>query len=178
MSERVETSGQTTTSIPQITPLFTSSTATDPSASVSSTVPVSPPDLRLPLKAPERMSVSGSHRQEMDGRLPPSGSTLASICARGALGGTGGFKPVNQAQDSIQRRLQLGVRHGVAQPDPAVVGERGPRYQRDALLLHQLLAEARPRHRVLLPDPVNPEEEIECAVRLHELDARGRGAKA
>src|SRR5919106_1698107 len=145
MSERVETSGQTTTSIPQITPLLTSRTATEPSASVSSTVPVSPPDLRLPLNAPERMSVSGSHRHEMDGKPPPSGSTLASICERVALGGTGGFKPVNQAQDPIERRFQLGVRHGVTQPDPAVVGERGARHQCHALLLHQLLAEARPR---------------------------------
>ena len=63
----VVTSGQTTTSRPQITPLLTSSTATDPSSSVSSTVPVSPPLLRLPLKEPERMSVSGSQRHAMAG---------------------------------------------------------------------------------------------------------------
>src|SRR5918994_7051426 len=101
MSERVETSGQTTTSIPQTTPLFTSSTATDPSASVSSTVPVSPPDLRVPLKAPERMSVSGSHRHAMDGRLPPSASTLASMEERVVLGGTGRLEPLNQAQNPV-----------------------------------------------------------------------------
>ena len=67
-SALVVTSGHTTTSRPQITPLFTSSTATEPSASVSSTVPVSPPLFRLPLNAPERMSVSGSQRQPIDGR--------------------------------------------------------------------------------------------------------------
>src|SRR6185503_309863 len=88
----VVTSGQTTTSRPQMTPLFTSSTATDPSASVSSTVPVSPPLFRLPLNAPERMSVSGSQRQPTVGSTPVSGSTLASMCTGVALGGTGGLE--------------------------------------------------------------------------------------
>src|SRR3954466_2145612 len=73
------TSGQTTTSTPQITPLLTSSTATEPSASVSSTVPVSPPLFRFPLNAPDRMSVSGSHRQLTEGKAPLSGSILASM---------------------------------------------------------------------------------------------------
>ena len=82
------TSGQTTTSSPQITPLLTSSTATEPSASVSSTVPVSPPLFRFPLKAPERMSVSGSHRQPMAGSPPVSGSTRASMFTVDVSGGT------------------------------------------------------------------------------------------
>src|SRR5688572_26038035 len=149
MSDRVDTSGQTTTSMPQMTPLLTSSTATDPSASVSSTVPVSPPALRLPLKAPERMSVSGSQRQEIDGRAPPSGSTLASICDRVALGGTGGFQTLNNSQNPVQRGLEIPVGHGVAQPDPPVVPERAARHQRDPFLLHQLLAEGGPGHRIL-----------------------------
>src|SRR5688500_11977537 len=142
MSDRVDTSGQTTTSMPQITPLFTSSTATEPSASVSSTVPVSPPALRFPLNAPERMSVSGSQRQEMDGRPPPSGSTLASIWDRVVLGGTGGFQALDQSQNPVEGGLELGVGHGIAQADPAVIAERTARYQGHALLFHQLLAEA------------------------------------
>ena len=40
--------------------------------------------------------------------------------------------------------IQLLVRHGVAQPDPAVVAERGAGHQGHALPLHQLLAECRP----------------------------------
>src|SRR5512147_953844 len=166
----VLTSGQTTTSSPQMTPLFTSSTATDPSSSVNSTVPVRHPLFRLPLKAPERMSVSGSHRHAIVGRLPVSGSTRASTFTVGVSGRTRGREAMNQAEDLVERPLELGVRHGVAQPDPAIVAEGTSRHERHPLLLHQLLAEGRPRHRILLPDPVHAEEEIEGPMRLDELD--------
>src|SRR5687767_15056571 len=105
ISDRVETSGQTTMSIPQTTPLLMSRTATEPSASVSSTDPVSPPALRLPLKAPERISVSGSHRQPIEGSAPARGSIFASIRERPALGGTGGFQTLDEAKDPVQGRL-------------------------------------------------------------------------
>src|SRR6185369_17082100 len=170
--ELVVTSGHTTTSNPQMTPLFTSSTATDPSASVSSTVPVRPPLLRLPLNAPDRMSVSGSHRHPIEGRLPVSGSTRASTFTVGTSGRTRGCEPMDQSEDLVQGSLQLGVGHGIAQPHPAVVGERAARHQRDTFLLHELLAESAPGERLLLADPVDAEEEVERAVRLDELDAR------
>src|SRR6185312_138474 len=115
------TSGHTTTSNPQITPLFTSSTATDPSASVSSTEPVSPPLFRLPLKAPERMSVSGSQRQLIVGSAPLSGSIRASMLMVLASGCAGGREPPDEAQDPIQGLFQLAIGNRVAQPHPAVV---------------------------------------------------------
>src|SRR6476660_4328077 len=170
--ELVVTSGHTTTSRPQITPLFTSSTATDPSASVSSTVPVRPPLLRFPLNAPDRMSVSGSHRHPIVGRLPVSGSTRASTFTVATSGRTRGCEPMDQSEDLLQGSLQLGVGHGIAQPHPAVVGKRAARHQRDTFLLHELLAEGAPGERLLLTNPIYAEEEVERAVRFNELDAR------
>src|SRR5689334_1574917 len=150
----VVTSGQTTTSSPQITPLLTSSTAMDPSASVNSTVPVRPPLFRFPLNAPERMSVSGSHRQPIDGNPPVSGSTRASTFTVAPSGRTRGCEPMDQSEDLVQGPLQLGIRHRIAQPHPAIVGERSARHQRHSLLLHELLAEGAPGERLLLADPV------------------------
>src|SRR5689334_5693188 len=167
----VVTSGQTTTSRPQMTPLFTSSTAIEPSASVSSTVPVRPPLFRLPLNAPERMSVSGSQRHAIAGRLPVSGSTRASTFTPETSGRTRGCEPLDQSEDLVQGPLQLGVGYRVAQPHPAIVGERAAGDQRHPLLLHELLAEHAAIERLLLADAIHPEEEVERAMRFHELDA-------
>src|SRR5262250_1372895 len=52
-SDAVPTSGHTTMSTPQITPLWTSTTAIEPTSSVSSTVPVNPVPVRLTLNAPD-----------------------------------------------------------------------------------------------------------------------------
>src|SRR6478609_2070268 len=173
----VVTSGHTTTSRPQITPLLTSSTATEPSASVNSTVPVRPPLFRLPLKAPDRMSVSGSHRHAIAGRPPVSGSTRASTLTIATSGRTRGCEPVDQSEDLLQGSLQLGVGDGVAEPHPTVVGKGAAGHQRYTFLLHELLAKRAARERLLLADAVHPEEKVERAVWLDELDAGRLAAK-
>src|SRR5687768_2292255 len=101
----------------------------------------------------------------------------ARRCSRARLRRHRG-EPVDEPEHAVERRLQHLVADRIAQADPAVVTERRTRHQGHAFLLHEPLAEGGASDRGALADAVHTKEEIEGAVGLHELDARGRGAKS
>src|SRR5262245_3687477 len=92
------------------------------------------------------------------------------------LGGAGGGETGDEAEDPVEGLPQLGFRHRVAESYPTVVTERGTGHEGDSFLFHEPGAEiiaAEPGS-----DAVDPEKEVERAVRLGVFDA-GRGrAKA
>ena len=88
------------------------------------------------------MSISGSHHQLTVGKASLTGSILASMVIGPACGGTSGSEPTNETERAVEPLFQLPIRDSIAQSNPPIVREGGAGHQRDALLLHQLLAEA------------------------------------